>query len=194
MSTNKLDVYEFGRQLLRANDPLLRWRLVVGFPKYLISNHGQVKTRHKRSRSVDGYLKLVTDSDGYLIAGLWNDSTKKQERHFVHKLVLEAFVGPRPEGMQACHGQGGNQDNRVTNLRWGTPKSNHADAVKSGTHTGFQKAGEGNHFAKMTDAKVAELKRLRAEGWKLADLAERFGISTNHAGALARGEVWKTRK
>lgn len=45
----------------------------------------------------------------------------------IHKLVLEAFVGERPSGMQACHGNGDKTDNRLVNLRWDTVKANHRD-------------------------------------------------------------------
>ena len=52
----------------------------------------------------------------------------------VHRLVLEAFVGPRPEGMEACHWDGNPRNNRRDNLRWGTRSSNRQDAVRHGTH------------------------------------------------------------
>jgi len=44
----------------------------------------------------------------------------------VHHLVLEVFVGPRPEGTVACHNNGDGYDNRVRNLRWDTRKANAA--------------------------------------------------------------------
>lgn len=52
----------------------------------------------------------------------------------VHRLVLEAFVGPCPEGMLCCHGEGGPTDNRLTNLRWDTPTENNLDQVRMGVH------------------------------------------------------------
>ena len=42
----------------------------------------------------------------------------------VHRLVLEAFVGPCPEGMEACHDNDDPTDNRLSNLRWDTHQSN----------------------------------------------------------------------
>src|ERR1700722_12370957 len=38
------------------------------------------------------------------------------KRFQVHTLVLEAFVGPRPEGMECRHGNGDHTDNRLGNL------------------------------------------------------------------------------
>lgn len=52
----------------------------------------------------------------------------------VHRLVLETFVGPRPEGAEACHNNGDKLDNRLTNLRWDTPGANARDKLAHGTN------------------------------------------------------------
>lgn len=52
----------------------------------------------------------------------------------VHRLVLEAFVGPCPEGMEGCHGDGDPTNNSLGNLRWDTATSNQLDKVRHGTH------------------------------------------------------------
>ena len=38
------------------------------------------------------------------------------------------IVGPLPPGMHTCHGPGGQQDNRVANLRYDTPRANMLDS------------------------------------------------------------------
>lgn len=53
---------------------------------------------------------------------------------YVHKMVLETFVGPRPEGMDGCHRDGNSFNNSLENLEWGTKSSNTEDSVKHGTH------------------------------------------------------------
>lgn len=58
-----------------------------------------------------------------------------QSFRLVHQLVLEAFIGPRPAGMMACHNDGNPANNRVENLRWDTQSSNIFDAIGQGTHT-----------------------------------------------------------
>lgn len=52
----------------------------------------------------------------------------------VHVLVLEAFVGPRPDGMFGCHNDDDKRNNQLENLRWDTPSSNNFDRVKHGRH------------------------------------------------------------
>jgi len=54
------------------------------------------------------------------------------KRHaYVHVLVLEAFVGPRPDGHVACHRNDQSHDNRIANLYWGTVDDNVADRIRN---------------------------------------------------------------
>lgn len=57
----------------------------------------------------------------------------------VHVLVLEAFVGPRPPGMECLHSNDVGTDNRLSNLRWGTHSENLNDLVRNGRHYWAQK-------------------------------------------------------
>lgn len=114
-----------------------RWLPVQGFPGYEVSDSGRV-------RSVDR-----VDSIGRLIRGrLLSDRTRDRGGHHlvtvsvdgvrstlqIHSLVLAAFVGPRPPGMEGCHDDGDPDNNALTNLRWDTHSSNMRDKVKHGTH------------------------------------------------------------
>lgn len=51
----------------------------------------------------------------------------------VHRLIMLAFVGPRPEGMETCHNNGDPTDNRLENLRYDTTSANHLDMQRHGT-------------------------------------------------------------
>lgn len=53
---------------------------------------------------------------------------------YVHRLVLEAFVGPCPDGMVACHWDDNPENNHLNNLRWDTESSNQRDKVRNGRH------------------------------------------------------------
>jgi hypothetical protein len=53
----------------------------------------------------------------------------KGKDFYVHILVLEAFVSPRPPGMETCHRNGDRKDNRLSNLRWCTHKENTNERV-----------------------------------------------------------------
>jgi hypothetical protein len=69
---------------------------------------------------------------GYLYVNLKRVGSQSQRA--VHRLVLEAFVGPCPPGMEGCHNDGDQLNNRLDNLRWDTPSNNKLDSVRHGTH------------------------------------------------------------
>lgn len=46
------------------------------------------------------------------------------KHHYVHRLILEAFVGPVPAGKQVDHLNGIRNDNRLENLEYKTPSEN----------------------------------------------------------------------
>ncbi len=54
------------------------------------------------------------------------------KHHFVHCLVLEAFIGPRPEGYVCRHKDGDPANNHISNLSWGTLRENYDDTIKHG--------------------------------------------------------------
>jgi hypothetical protein len=77
-------------------------------------------------------LVTTTTKSGHLRVVLFRDGKKR--RVGVHVLVLEAFVGPRPPGMWACHWNDLPTDNRLRNLRWATPSDNQYDSVRNNKH------------------------------------------------------------
>ena len=74
---------------------------------------------------------------GHLRVALCRDGVC-QDRS-IHSLVLESFVGPRPEGAVVCHWNDIPSDNRLENLRWGTPTDNLNDCVRNGRHASASK-------------------------------------------------------
>jgi hypothetical protein len=115
-----------------------QWRPVVGFEGvFEVSDHGNVRSLGwigKRGRvHPPGPLNQSIDPRGYRRVSLQGSP------YLVAPLVLSAFVGPRPPGLDGCHGDGDNANNRLGNLRWGTRSENMQDAVDHGTHTSHGK-------------------------------------------------------
>lgn len=54
-------------------------------------------------------------------------------------LVLAAFVGPCPDGMEGCHNDGDCTNDLLSNLRWDTRSANNLDAVRHHTHHAARK-------------------------------------------------------
>ena len=61
------------------------------------------------------------------------NSPVKIHKEPVHKLVLQAFRGYRPDNYVCRHLNGNCLDNRLVNLKWGTQKENMLDSIKHGT-------------------------------------------------------------
>lgn len=118
------------------------WRPVVGYEGYYeVSDQGRV-------RSID---RVVTRRDGrsrkavgkVLRPGRFS-KTEHLNVHLcrhgvsrtcaVHRLVMAAFIGPCPDGMNVCHNNGVADDNRLENLRYDTSSANNLDTVRHGTH------------------------------------------------------------
>ncbi|WP_369497494.1 HNH endonuclease signature motif containing protein [Nocardia otitidiscaviarum] len=52
---------------------------------------------------------------------------------YVHRLVAEAFYGPRPSGFDTRHLDGDTRNNAASNLAYGTRSRNQLDSVQHGT-------------------------------------------------------------
>ncbi len=108
---------------------------IPNYPNYSVDKDGRVWT-HKFKR----WLHPYPGGMGRLRVSLFiNDVPKNQ---YVHRLVLETYVGPCPAGMQCRHLNGDHQDNRLVNLKWGTRSENMQDAVRHGTHAGLRQGKE----------------------------------------------------
>lgn len=115
------------------------WLPVVGFEGvYEVSDRGKVRSvsrvdPHPRLihvRRIGKPRQLSEMRNGYLRVTLSHLGRSIQVS--VHRVVLEAFVGPCPAGMEACHANGVRNDNHLENLRWDTKLSNAADRTKHG--------------------------------------------------------------
>jgi hypothetical protein len=76
-----------------------------------------------------------------------------KKHHYIHRLILETFIGPCPEGMEACHNDGNYLNNILSNLRWDTHKNNLKDQESHGT----RRSGEKMHNTTISDEKVRSI-------------------------------------
>ena len=111
------------------------WRSVVGYEGwYEVSNEGNVRSVPRVARNGRRFpglpLAAQAHRDGHLRVPLYRNSEEKF--FFVHRLVLAAFVGECPPGMQGCHNDGDSTNNRLSNLRWDTVSANARDRVRHG--------------------------------------------------------------
>lgn len=114
------------------------WRDIPGYEgHYQVSNLGRVRSLDRLINTKQGprlkrglMRKPKNHSCGYLELPLKLDG--KQEMFTIHRLVMLAFVGPRPDGLDICHNNGDKKDNRLSNLRYDTRSANNLEAVAHG--------------------------------------------------------------
>jgi hypothetical protein len=114
------------------------------------------------------------------------DGRRVQRNEYVCRLVLAAFVGPPPDGHEACHNNGDPTDNRLANLRWDAHRENQRDMVRHGR----TRTGENNARAKLTAVDVAAAIRRRARGDRPTDIARDLGVTYRHLWAVLSGKRW----
>jgi hypothetical protein len=119
-----------------------QWRPVLGYEGfYEVSDLGRVRsvervvsmtnhTNQTRHRVPARILKAGTQRSGHQIVSLWARGRGKTRA--VHRLVLDAFVGPRPPGMECLHANDAAADNRLSNLSWNTRSANMYDRIRNG--------------------------------------------------------------
>jgi hypothetical protein len=104
----------------------------------------------------------------------------------VHRLVLSAFVGDCPPGMVGCHNDGDKSNNRVSNLRWGTPKENARDMIAHGTAP----IGSKNGGSIFTEQDIPIICALYDAGQNTCQIADDFGVNVSTIQRILSGERW----
>lgn len=156
----------------------------MGYENYRVGDDGSVWSNRSGKWKE---LAQVSDSVGYKLVNPTNG--KKIKLLKVHRLVLLAFTGPCPEGMESCHNDGDKANNNLTNLRWGTKKSNQGDRVKHRTAP----RGEQNGGAKLTKHKVEAIRKLYETGnYTYQELAHISKVSKATIWRVIRGVTWNS--
>lgn len=166
------------------------WVFVPIASMYAVSDFGGLRSYVPFSgfpscftRRIPRVLKPYTNPDGYRRTKIvFNDG--KLHDISIHQLVMIAFVGPCPEGLEVCHNNGNPGDNRLSNLRYDTPKANSADAIKHGT----TRRGEKSSRSRISDADAREVIRLRDDRVSRREIADRFGISVGLVSKIHTGK------
>ena len=169
------------------------WKTIPGYPGYEISDHGQVRSYLKsRGRNLGSFISTIPQRIlkpcptyfGHLQVYLRRDG--KTYRIFIHRLVLTAFIGPCPPGMEACHNDGKPSNNYPDNLRWDSHINNLRDREKHGTSL----VGQKNGLAKLTDSKIIQIRKLASQGYTSKQLEEMFSVHRMHINGIIRRQYW----
>lgn len=164
------------------------WKPVMGFVGlYEVSDHGRVRrVHHKRGTEIGWVLKHHPDKDQYPYVDLRKLDGTRIGMQRIHKLVMAAFVGPRPDGMTVDHVDGVKSNNKLTNLEYVTARENLDRKFRAGRCA----KGEGHGFSKFTVAQVLLFRRLVELGYVQKDIAKVFGISVSGLSGIITRKNW----
>lgn len=159
------------------------WKPIPGYEGYEASNQGRVRSVDRQiwcgthwRRYKGRILRPTPNERGY---GMVHVGENRQ----IHALVMLAFVGPCPKGMQVCHYHGDPTNNRLGNLRYDTPKGNHADTIRHGRTT----RGSKHKGAKLT---VEQVRAIRLSDASSRVLAAVYGVSDSTIQFIKARKRW----
>lgn len=169
------------------------WKPVVGFEGfYEVSSRGNVRSCEREHTYDDKRVGTITrrrksQTIAQAKRGKYRSAllSKNGERtsHLTHKLVIEAFTGPRPDGLEVRHLNGIASDNSASNLCYGTKLENAADRDAHGRTY----RGEKHAWCRLSDAEIERIHSDAKNIARLEDLAAKYGISRTHAWNIKTG-------
>jgi hypothetical protein len=147
-----------------------RWKK-TRYEGYDVSSRGRVRSWLKRGRGRNNgfrdeplILSQYQSDKGYMRVCI------EQREVYVAVLVLETFVGSRPKpNYQVRHLNSRQTDNRLRNLKWGTPVENASDKCRSGVGC-----------AKLT---VTDREKIRRSRESCSELARKYDV---HVSTISR--------
>lgn len=183
------------------------WKPVVGYEGlYEVSNLGRV-------RSIDRVISSTPDGAmtrsirGKIMKAQMKPRKSDRERprymiqlskghgnygsFYIAKLVAEAFIGPRPDGLEINHIDGVPSNDRATNLEYVTKSDNQRHAWSMGLRLAYVWHGEASPTAKLTDADVANIRALRKCGMTFAHIGKRYGVHSTTCLRICSGKSRK---
>jgi hypothetical protein len=162
---------------LHWGQPLVEYKDVPGFPGYKVGDDGSVwsfrncGSGYKKLRDVPRAVKKHIGKHGYPYVGL--SKSGRTYRKDVHKLVMLAFIGPRPPGGHTRHLDGDPSNSALSNLCYGSPAENAADRIRHGD----DRRGERRPSAKLTEKDVVWMRLGYSTGKTVKEMAKVLGVS-----------------
>jgi len=161
-------------------------KAIPGHKNYFANKKGDIfSNRIHPKYNKYGLLRKLNPTKmptGYKAVTIYGKSQK------AHRLILFTFVGPCPDRMEACHNDGIRDNNKLSNLRWDTPKNNHSDRKNHGTLLGGCK----NPRAKLNTLQVRIIRKYPTYRGCLTHLAEYFNMSKTNISDIRAGKTWNT--
>ncbi len=166
------------------------WKDIPGYEgRYKVSSLGRIKSLERKVRGVNHYsgrdfLRTVPErilrpgqycKSGHLSVVLEHGGNGQP----VHQLVMKAFIGNPPDGMEVLHINGDPTDNRLKNLRYGTRTENILDTYR-----------QRGRWRKLSVEDVEAIRFSLYCGIRGVDLANEFGVSQTTISNIKYGRIY----
>jgi hypothetical protein len=164
---------------------------VAGQPQRFVKGH-----HNNRNRTlIDAFIKHFTAGEpgtcwewqGRRASTGYGRVSVNNTYVLAHRASYLVHYGEIPDGMEVCHTCDNPPCVNPNHLFIATHLANMTDA----SHKGRCHPGELTANAKLTASDVREIRRLRQDGWKLADLAAKFNVSQPNITAILNRQTWR---
>lgn len=147
--------------------------------KYYVSQEGEVFRYIPKYRGVPARLRKRTPT---LTIWGYHKLNIGRKSITIHKIVMEVFAGPRPDGMHINHKNGIKTDNRFENLEYVTPSRNQCHAIELGLAQPPKGSG------KLSAEQVLKIRRSKLGRRKLA---KKYGVDRTTIRDIKKRKIWK---
>lgn len=164
---------------------MIKWKTLKGYSRYKISQDGEILSFVqyefgkilKHSYTKDGYpqIKLRDDFGG-----------KKTFR--VHRLVAILFIKNPKNLPEVNHIDGNKLNSSFDNLEWCNPRHNQLHAYSTGLRK--RPFGTLNHFSKLTEEQVSQIKNWIRNGISYHEVIRYFCIKKSTYYNIKNGVSW----
>lgn len=160
------------------------WKTVTKYPKYEVSNLGNVKNIKS------GLLKKLTvNKSGYFMVNLYKDNMCRPEQIAVHRLVAWEFIGEQTSIFHVNHINGIKTDNSIKNLEYVTRQENVSLAWKNGQIKPLK--GEDCGKSKLCEISVKEIRNFLKSGLGQAVIAKKYNVTQANISSIKNNLTWK---
>ena len=150
------------------------WKDIKGYEGlYQASTMGRIRSMDRKVIRSDGQIRNFKSKIIKPVKKIKNNETlfvslsknNRLKTYTVHKLVMLAFKGERPDGMVICHKDGDTTNNNLNNLRYDTPLENNIDQFRHGIEKG-----------KLSNDDVLKVRKMYKDGYKTKEISEFFNV------------------
>ena len=157
------------------------WRDIKWAPAYQVSSLGRVRSRckpgPKNSTRKPRLYATWSILDGSVTVYGYRSVIIDGQRKFAHVLVADAFLGPKPLGLEVNHKDANKLNNRTENLEYVTRRENILHAIRLGLRP--TPSGERCHKVVTKDAEAVAILRKVLSGKSCNAVAQECGLCTS---------------